>query len=80
MVLRGEALIQAVTLGFSVAGERGDWRINVTGPGHIENDSETNAESPYILLDAMLKTTFSEVARKFPQRVPPPYRDNRVRR
>jgi hypothetical protein len=78
MVLRGEALIQSITLGFSIAGERGDWRVNVTGPGHIANDSETQDAMPYQLLHAMLLTTFSEVARQFPSRVR--YRDATVRR
>jgi hypothetical protein len=79
MLLKGEALIQSVTLNFACHGERGDWRVSVSfGPGHISNDSETQDAMPYTLLDAMLKTTYAEVASRFPERVP--YRDVRVRR
>jgi hypothetical protein len=79
MLLRGECLIQSVTLNFAVHGERGAWHINVSfAPGHIENESETKEPMPYDLLHAMLVATFSEVARKLPGRVQ--YRDATVRR
>ena len=78
MLITGEALIQTLTLNFAVHGERNNWRVNVSGPGHIQNDAETQDSTPYNLLDAMLLTTFSEVAHRFPDRVP--YRDIRIRR
>jgi hypothetical protein len=70
MLLRGEALISTFTLGFSVSGERGDWKVSVTGPSGIASENETQEDGPYDLLDEMLTSTFETCCRRFPQRAP----------
>jgi hypothetical protein len=70
MLLRGEALVSSFTLGFSVFGERGDWKVSVSGPSGISSENETQEESPYDLLDSMLTATFETCCRRFPQRAP----------
>jgi hypothetical protein len=70
MLLKGEALIHSITIGFTVNGEAGAWNINVSAPGNITSESETAENTPYGLLDEMLSAAFDTVCRRFPERAP----------
>lgn len=70
MLLKGEALIHSITIGFSASGEAGAWKINVSAPGNITSESETAESTPYGLLDEMLTAAFDACCRRFPERAP----------
>ena len=71
MLLRGEALIGSVTMGFTVHGESGQWNLSVRAPGHIVLDRSTEDEYPYALLHGMLMAALDSCRRTFPERFPP---------
>ncbi len=68
--LKGEAQIDAFTLGFNVHGENGHWRVSVSGPGNISDECETVEDNPWPLLVEMLTEGVNEICRKFPRRAP----------
>ena len=41
MFIKGEVLNGTITLGFTVSGERGDWKVRITSPGGITIEDET---------------------------------------
>ena len=54
MLLKGEALIQSFTFGFSIHGQRGDWKVMITAPGGVVDERETKEAVPYLLFNEML--------------------------
>ena len=51
MLIKGEALIQTFTFGFSVHGERGAWTVTITSPDNTVTKDETTEPpmSPWFL-------------------------------
>jgi hypothetical protein len=70
MLLKGEALIATVTIGFTVHGKSGEWTITTKAPGNITSECETQESTPYPLLDEMISAAFEAVCLKFPGRSP----------
>lgn len=58
MLLKGEALIQSFTFGFSIHGQRNDWKVSVTQPGGIVSECETQEATPYALFNEMLADAY----------------------
>ena len=54
MVIRGEALIQNFTFGFTIHGQRNDWHVTVTAPGDAVDERETRDATWFPLLNEML--------------------------
>jgi hypothetical protein len=69
MLIRGEALIDTVTMAFTISGKRGEWRVTVTGPGNITTEDETVEATWYPLFTEMLRAAFEGAnRRRFPAR------------
>ena len=64
MLMRGEALIDTVTLAFTISGKRGEWKVSVTAPGATATEDETAEANWYLLLNEMLLATYVTVRRK----------------
>lgn len=58
MLLRGEALIQSFTIGFSVSGERGNWRVTTNAPGGVVSECETQEATWFLLFNDMLADAY----------------------
>jgi hypothetical protein len=71
MVLRGEALIGAYTLGFTVHGSRGDgWKVSITAPGNITKSDETTERTWFLLFSELLAESYHAAQKKrFPERL-----------
>jgi hypothetical protein len=67
MLIRGEALINTVTLAFTISGERGDWKVSMTAPGATATEDETAEATWYLLLNEMLLAAYETVR---PQTIP----------
>jgi len=68
MLIRGEALIETITLAFTVFGQRGDWCVTVTAADGIEAKDETCEREWFPLFTEMLNTAFKNASkRRFPQ-------------
>jgi len=69
MLIKGEALIQTFTFGFSISGHRNEWRIAITSPGNITTEDETVEATWYPLFSEMLRAAFESAnRRRFPER------------
>ena len=69
MLLKGEALIQSFTFDFAIHGQRNEWTISITAPGHVVSEAETQDATPYLLFNDMLADAYeAAVRRRFPQR------------
>jgi hypothetical protein len=69
MLIKGEALIQTFTFGFSISGQRNEWRIAITAPGGVTTSDETTEKTWYPLLNEMLSAAFESAnRRRFPER------------
>lgn len=69
MLIRGEALIDTVTLAFTISGKRGEWAVSVTAPGNIATSDETVEATWYPLFTEMLASAFENAnRRRFPER------------
>ena len=64
MLIKGEALIDSVTLAFTVSGKRGEWKVSVTAPGGTATEDETVEATWYLLLNEMLLAAYETVRRK----------------
>jgi hypothetical protein len=71
MLVSGNALVHSFTLQFVIHGERGKWRLTLSGPGPLKLERETRDDSPYVLLDEMLTAGFKQCFRDFPGQAPP---------
>jgi hypothetical protein len=68
MLIRGEALIDTITLAFTISGKRREWSVTITAPGGMTQD-ETVAAIWYPLLNEMLAAAFESAnRRRFPER------------
>ena len=63
MLIRGEGLIDTVTLAFTISRKRGEWKVSVTAPGTATED-ETVEATWYLLLNEMLLAAYETVRRK----------------
>lgn len=71
MLLKGEALVGTITLGFSVHGERGSWKVSISAPGGTASEDETTEASWFPLFSEMLSMAYEDVCRRrFPERAP----------
>ena len=69
MFIRGEALVDTVTLTFAISGKRGEWAVTITQPGGIVTEDETVEASWYPLFTEMLRAAFENAnRRRFPER------------
>ena len=69
MLIRGEALIDTITLAFTISGKRREWSVTITAPGGIMTQDETVAATWYPLLNEMLAAAFESAnRRRFPER------------
>jgi hypothetical protein len=67
MFIRGEALVDTVTISFTISGSRGDWTIQTTSPGNITKEDQTTEKTWYPLLTEMLAAAFENAnRRRFP--------------
>ena len=64
MLIRGEALIETVTLAFTISGKKGEWCVSVTQPGGIVAQDETCETTWYPLLTELLSTGFRTTQRR----------------
>ena len=68
MLIRGDALIDTITISFTISGSRGDWKITTTSGGIIAQD-ETVERTWFPLFSEMLSTAFENASRRrFPER------------
>jgi hypothetical protein len=68
MLIRGEALIDTITLAFTVSGQKNDWKITVTSGG-VTTEDETVERTWFLLFSEMLSTAFESAnRRRFPER------------
>jgi hypothetical protein len=69
MLIKGEALISTVTLGFAVSGSRGEWKVTITSPGGITTEDETTERTWFPLFSEMLASAYEAAnRRRFPGR------------
>jgi hypothetical protein len=67
MLIRGEALIDTITLAFTIGGKRGEWSVSITAPGGVVTSDETTEKTWYPLLTEMLAAAFESAnRRRFP--------------
>ncbi len=50
MLIRGEALIETITLAFTISGKRGEWAVSITAPSGVVTSDETTEKTWYPLL------------------------------
>ena len=68
MFIRGDALVDTITISFAISGSRGDWKITTTSGG-ITAEDETVERTWFPLFSEMLATAFENAnRRRFPQR------------
>jgi hypothetical protein len=68
MLIRGDALIDTITISFTISGSRGDWKITTTSGG-ITAEDETVERTWFLLFSEMLSTAFKSAnRRRFPER------------
>lgn len=71
MLIKGEALISTVTLGFAVSGERGNWKVSISAPGSVTKENETTERTWFPLFTEMLSDAYETAQRRrFPERAP----------
>jgi hypothetical protein len=69
MLIKGEALIQTFTFGFSISGQRNEWRVTITQPGGITTEDETVEANWHALFSEMLRAAYESAnRRRFPER------------
>ncbi|MGA7209624.1 MAG: hypothetical protein WBV76_14780 [Pseudolabrys sp.] len=69
MLIRGEALIDTITLAFTISGKRGEWSVSITAPGGVVTSDETTEKTWYPLLTEMLAAAHdAAIKRRFPGR------------
>ena len=69
MLIRGEALIETITLAFTISGQRNEWSVTITQPGGIVTQDETVEATWYPLLNEMLAAAHeAAIKRQFPGR------------
>ena len=64
MLIRGEGLIDTVTLAFTISGKRGERKVSVTAPGGTATEDETVEATWCLLLNEMLLAAYETVRRK----------------
>jgi hypothetical protein len=64
MLIRGEALVDTVTLAFTISGKRGERKVSMTAPGATATEDETAEATWYLLLNEMLLATYETVRHK----------------
>lgn len=71
MLIRGEVLIETVTLSFAVSGKRGEWKVTVTSaPGGATSEDETSETSWFALWNELIADAYSKACnRRFPDRI-----------
>ena len=68
MFIRGEVLIETITLAFTVSGQRGDWCVTVTAADGIKTEDQTCEREWFPLFSEMLALAFKNASkRRFPQ-------------
>jgi hypothetical protein len=69
MFIRGEALIGTFTFGFTIHGQRGEWKVSVTGPNGLNKSDETVERDWAPLLNELLASAHdAALRRRFPER------------
>jgi hypothetical protein len=69
MLIKGEGLIETITLAFTISGQRREWSVTITAPGGIMTQDETVEATWYPLLNEMLAAAFESAnRRRFPER------------
>ena len=69
MLIRGEALIDTITLAFTISGKRGEWSVSITAPGGVVTSDETTEKTWHPLLTEMLAAAHdAAIKRRFPGR------------
>src|SRR5262249_12964701 len=60
----GVALIGAYTFGYTVHGQRGEWKVSITSPGNITKSDETTERTWYPLFTEMLSEAYHAAQKK----------------
>ncbi|MGA7153784.1 MAG: hypothetical protein WBY84_20650 [Pseudolabrys sp.] len=69
MLIRGEALIDTITLAFTISGKRGEWSVSITAPGGVVTSDETTERTWFPLFTEMLASSYENACRRrFPGR------------
>ena len=69
MLIKGEILQGAYTLGFTDSGERGDWTVRVIAPGGVVTEDQSCERIWYSLFAEMVAAALDAARRKrFPER------------
>jgi hypothetical protein len=69
MLLKGEVLIESVTLNFAIHGKRNEWTVTIVAPGGITTEDETVEATWYPLFNEMLSAAYEGACRRrFPER------------
>ena len=58
MLIRGEALIETITLAFTISGKRGEWAVSITAPGGVVTSDETTERTWFPLFTEMLASSY----------------------
>ena len=64
MFIKGEVLNGTHTLGFTISGERGDWKVRITSPGDVTTEDETTERHWFLLFNEMLTKAFDAARRR----------------
>jgi hypothetical protein len=71
MLIKGDVLIQSITLNFSIHGKRNEWTVAITAPGGVVTEDETVEATWYPLFTELLSTAYESACRqRFPERAP----------
>ena len=69
MLIRGEALVDTVTIAFTISGPRNDWNVTITTSGGITGTDATIERTWFPLFTEMLAAAFESANRhRFPGR------------
>jgi hypothetical protein len=69
MLIRGEALVDTITVAFTISGQRRDWTITVTPPGGSTKEDQTVESHWHVLFGEMLADALEVVRnRRHPER------------
>jgi hypothetical protein len=71
MFIRGEALVDTITIAFTISGSRGEWKVSISAPGNITKKNETTERTWFPLFTEMLSDAYGAACRRrFPERAP----------
>jgi hypothetical protein len=64
MFIKGEVLNGTITLGFTVSGERGDWKVRIISPGGHTSENESVEKTWFPLYTEMLTAAIDNARRR----------------